>query len=293
MSLPQVYKSNALVEAQYRLSVVEQRIMLACISQVRRDRPITDEKLYSVSAADIATMSDTSTKQAYRELEKAALRLKRREVRLIEEPNGKGHKRKVMLTGWVQTIFYIEEEGRVELRFTKDMLPYLTELSTQFTRYALADVAHMTSAHAIRLYELLCQWRGTGKREVEIDWLREAFQLGDKYPAIKDFKRWVIEPAVEQINEHSPLQVKWDQRKTGRRVTHLTFTFSEKPSERLSKTAGGKARAKAAKPQQRSASALYGIPMAIIEKNARSGELCEDTALRLLDEAKRGKVRGE
>ncbi|WP_139245660.1 replication initiation protein, partial [Halomonas sp. QHL1] len=71
MSQPQIYKSNALVEAQYRLSVAEQRIMLACISQVRRDQPITDDVLYSVSAAEIAAISDTSTKQAYRELEKA------------------------------------------------------------------------------------------------------------------------------------------------------------------------------------------------------------------------------
>ncbi|WP_455233718.1 replication initiation protein, partial [Geopseudomonas aromaticivorans] len=49
-----VYKSNALVEAAYRLSVQEQRILLACISQVRRDETVTDEVLYSVGAADLA-----------------------------------------------------------------------------------------------------------------------------------------------------------------------------------------------------------------------------------------------
>ena len=282
MTDPQVYKSNALIEAQYRLSVVEQRIMLACMSQVRRDQPITDNKLYSVSAVEIATMSDTSTKQAYRELEKAALRLKRREVRLIEEPNGQGRKRKVMLTGWVQTIIYIEEEGRVELRLTKDMLPYLTQLSTQFTKYALADVAQMTSVHAIRLYELLCQWRDVGQREVSIEWLREAFQLEGRYPAIKDFKRWVIQPAIEQINAHSPLWVKWDQRKTGRRVSHLVFSFGEKLPKKL---------AKAGEPSRKSKNrnikgAIYGIPKAVIEAKAKQGESYEDAALRLLDEAR-------
>lgn len=45
-----VYKSNSLVEASYRLSVAEQRILLACISQVRRGETITDEIMYSVSA---------------------------------------------------------------------------------------------------------------------------------------------------------------------------------------------------------------------------------------------------
>lgn len=282
MSQPDIYKSNALVEAQYRLSVAEQRIILACIKQVRRDEKITDDELYSVSATQIAELSGTSTKQAYRELEKAALRLKQRDVRLFEEPNGQGKKRKVMVTGWVQTIIYIEDEGRVELRFTKDMLPYLSELSTQFTRYSLADVAQMTSGHAIRLYELLCQWRNLGRREVSIEWLRQAFQLNDKYPAIKDFKRWVIAPAIEQINEHSPLWVKYVQRKTGRRVSHLTFIFGEKPSEKPIKAR------KVARGGNGSASgAIYGIPMSIIEAKAAKGESYADAALRLLDESRR------
>ena len=282
----QVYKSNALIEAQYRLSVAEQRIMYACISQVRRDQPITDDVLYSVSASELAEMSGTSTKQAYRELEKAALRLKRRDVRLIQEPNGQGRKRKVMITGWVQTIIYIEEEGRVELRLTKDMLPYLTNLTEQFTNFALKDVARMTSSYGQRLYELLIQWRSLGRREVSIDWLRNAFLLEGKYPALKDFKRRVLEPAVEQINEHSPLWVKWDQRKTGRRVSHLVFTFGEKSSEKPVKARKAKASGNAKGKDKSAIGAIYGIPRAVIETKARAGESYEDAALRLLQEAK-------
>jgi hypothetical protein len=126
----------------------------------------------------------------------------------------------------------MENEGRVCLRFNKDMLPYLTELSTQFTKYRLKAVAKMDSAYAIRLYELLMQWQGVGKREVSLDWLRDTFQLGDKYPAMKDLKKWVIEPAVSQINEHSDLSASYTQRKTGRNVTHLTFTFAPKEESR-------------------------------------------------------------
>ncbi len=228
----QVCKSNALVEASYRLSVAEQRIILACISQIRRDQQITDEVLYSVSATEIAGLTGTRSKTTYEELAKAAQRLKRREVRLFEEPNGRGRKPRVMLTGWVQTIVYIEEEGRVELRFTKDMLPYLSEFTEQFTRYALADVARMTSAYAIRLYELLIQWRGTGERVIELDWLRDALQLEGRYSNIRDLKRWVLKPAVAQVNELSPLWVQWEHRKTGRRVTHIVFRFGEKPNSK-------------------------------------------------------------
>jgi plasmid replication initiation protein len=284
MDKPQVYKSNALIEASYRLTPAEQRIMLVCIAQVRRDQPITDEVLYDVTVADYAALVGTDSHSTYKELADAALRLKRREVWITERPNGKGAHEETLVTGWVQSIRYRKNEGRVQLRFTKDMLPYLTQLTEQFTRYALSDVAKLTSSHAIRLYELLCQWKGVGQREVEIDWLRDAFQLGDKYPAIKDFKRRVIDPAVTQINEHSPLWVKWDQRKTGRRVSHLVFTFGDKASKKPKTPAKQKRQPKtAASPQ----GALFGIPQAIIEQNAKPGESYDDAALRLLNESKK------
>lgn len=278
----QVYKSNALVEASYRLSLYEQRIILACIAQVRRDEPLTDQQLYTVSAQQIAEMAKINVDRAYQHLKTASERLFDRRVTLHEAPNGDG-RAKVRLTRWVQEVVYQETLGTVAVRFSQPMVPYLSQLTEQFTRYALADVAKMTSAHAVRLYELLAQWRGSGKREVEIDWLREAFQLGSKYPAVKDFKRWVIQPAVEQINEHSPLWVEWEQRKTGRKITHLSFRFGEKIQE----TQCNLKKEPTKTTQKGSSGALYGIPLAHIEQKAQPGESYEDTALRLLDEAKK------
>ena len=224
-SIPMVYKSNALVEAAYRLSVQEQRIVLACIAQVRRDEPVTDEVMYSVRAEDIAIMAGVPIESSYGQLKAAALRLKRREIRFLYQPTENNKKPRTRITGWVQTVDYIDGDGRVELRFSKDMLPYLTELSREFTKYALADVAKMNSSHAIRLYELLRQWDGIGKRDIELEQLREWLQLEGRYPSIKDFKKWVLDPAIKQINEHSPILASWSQRKTGRKVTHLQFKF--------------------------------------------------------------------
>jgi len=170
------------------------------------------------------------------------------------------------------------------------MLPYLTQLTEQFTRYTLGDAGRLNSGYAIRLYELLCQWRDAGVREVSIEWLRHAFMLDGKYPAIKDFKRWVIVPAVEQVNEHTSLWVKWDQRKTGRRVSHLVFTFGEKAPEKSEKTRKGKTQGNAKGNTNGGSGALYGIPRAVIESKARPGESYEDTALRLLDEARSRKA---
>lgn len=279
----QVYKANALVEASYRLSLYEQRIILACISQVRRDEPLTDQKLYIISAQQISEMTGTRLGTAYQNLKAASERLFDRRVTLHEAPNGQGSTR-VKLTRWVQTVEYRNKEGAVALRFGTDMVPYLSQLTEQFTRYALADVVKMSSAHAIRLYELLVQWRGIGKREVTLEWLREALQLEDRYTNIRDLKRWVIKPAVEQINEHSPLWVKWDQLKTGRRVSHLVFTFGEKAQEGTKKPRKGKAKGRRGGKAPGASGAIYGIPMAVINAQARPGESSDDAAHRILEE---------
>jgi plasmid replication initiation protein len=124
------------------------------------------------------------------------------------------------------------------LLFAPLLLPYLSELQGQFTFYLLENISAMNSIHAIRLYELLMQWKTTGNREIEIDWLKKQFELKDKYNSIKDLKKYVIDPAVKDINTHSNYQVSWTQRKTGRKVTHLTFEFSEKkPPAPLKKVA--------------------------------------------------------
>lgn len=232
MSDPLVFKSNALVEASYRLSLYEQRIILACIAQVRRNELLTDQQLYSVTAQQIAEITQTSLGTAYQNLKAASERLFDRRVTLHEAPNG-GGPATVRLTRWVQEVVYRETTGSISLRFSNAMIPYLSQLTEQFTHYALSDVAKMTSAHAIRLYELLMQWRGIGYREIELEWLRQAMQLEERYSNIRDFKRWVIDPAVEQINKHSPISVSWNQRKTGRKVTHLQFTFGPKKTESL------------------------------------------------------------
>ncbi|XKH61893.1 replication initiation protein (plasmid) [Halomonas sediminis] len=282
---PQVYKANALIEASYRLSLYEQRILLACISQVRRDQPITDTILYSVTASQVAEMSGADVKTAYRDLKSASERLFERRVTIHEAPNGKG-KVSTLLTRWVQSVRYVESEGRIELRFSKDMLPYLTELTEQFTKYALADVARMTSGHSIRIYEMLMQWQGTGEREVSMDWLRKSLQLEGRYPSFKDFRRRVIEPSIEQINEHSPVWVKWDQRKAGRKVTHLRFIFglksqvdNKKADERKkTKRLGGV-----------NDDLVAGIPKSVIDQYANPGESYALAAARLHAERREGK----
>lgn len=261
-----VVKSNALVEASFRLGLNEQRLILTCISQVRRDEILTDQVMYSISASEFSKICGVDQKTAYRELRTAALTLKRREVRITQEPNGAGNHKETLISGWVQSIKYSEKDGTVRLRFNHDIIPYLSELNRSFTTYKLKNVVRMSSSYGVRIYELLTQWLAFKEREVSITWLKESLQLEKKYPNIFDFKRRVLDPAIEDINKNSDLWVKWEQRKTGRKVTHIRFSFGLKKEVPGTKISGDK---------------ILGINKVTIEKNARPGETYEQAASRL------------
>lgn len=228
-----VVKANALANAAYTLTTAEQKVILSAITQVRRDEAVTDEVMFSISANALADMGGFAAKHEYRSLKSATARLFNRYLTVHSEPNGGG--RRVRKLRWIQTADYIEDQGRIEIRFSKDVLPYLNQLSTNFFEYHLKAVAGMTSSYGVRLYEFFMQWQGTGPREVEIDWLRQQWELVDKYPAIKDLKKRVVEPAIADINNHSDLWVTMGQRKTGRRVTHLQFQFGPKEDKKAVK----------------------------------------------------------
>lgn len=276
-----VYKANSVIEASYDLSVAEHRLLLSCFAQIGKEA--TDKRLYRVYARDIAVLAQIPTPDAYRDAAAAAERLYERSVEVYEGPNGTEPPRKRKFR-WIQEAVYAEGEGYVDVRLSTSILPYVNNLLEQYTVYHMQDVARMTSRYAIRVYELLVQWRRRGNRTVEIKWLRRALGVGEKYQNFKDFRRRVIEPAVEQINERSPLQVDWETRKTGRSVTHIEFAFSD---EKLQKAADKQDTPKQkASPSSKRGGAMFGIPAAVIEQQARPGESYEDAALRILEEQK-------
>ena len=221
----QIKKSNALVEAGYRLTLGEHRLILACIAK-SQGQTLNDQTLYEVDALSVVDLVGVTRQTAYGELKDAADRLFNRQITVPYDQAGEAPT--IKRFRWVQQIEYVETLGLVRFQFTSALIPYLSELKERYTVYPIDDVAKMTSIYAIRLYELLVQWRSTGKREIEISWLKKMFQISDSYKSISDLKRWVIEPAIEQINLHSPINVDWKQKKTGRSVTHLVFEFSPK-----------------------------------------------------------------
>lgn len=114
--------------------------------------------------------------------------------------------------------------------FHKRIVPLLSDLRASFTQFTLSDVTEFSSIYTFRIYQLLMQYKSTGYVKISLDDLRFMLVLFDKYPLVADLKRWVIETAVNEINEKSPYAVKYEMLKKGRKFTHLELKFKIKPS---------------------------------------------------------------
>jgi len=75
---------------------------------------------------------------------------------------------------------------------------------------------------------------------IEVSVLREAFELQEKYKVHQDFKKHVINKAIDEINTKSPLSVEYSQIKKGRRIHAYSFKVVDKAKPLCSKSKAAK-----------------------------------------------------
>lgn len=228
-----VAKSNRLIEASYRLSLNEQRLILYAISRCREEqRGFSPGEPITITVEGFAKQfPNVGMGTIYQKLKDALDSLFDRFVTLYDTAPDTGEAR-ITKTRWISTASYLDGSGRLQFIFAPIIIQYITRLEPEFTRYRLEQVGNMTSAHAVRLYELLVQYRMVGKRELSLAELRMMFQLAPtEYKLTANFVNRVIAPSVEQINEHSDLTVSYKTKKTGKAISHFVFKIKSKDRE--------------------------------------------------------------
>lgn len=223
-----VTQSNDLVQATYSMSLNEKRLILMAATQLDPRKPPRRDVAIQISAQDFAeTWEISSAGHAYEGLADAAKRLYERSIK-SQERNKRGDpvKERRWLRGRADY-----GDGVVTLEFNDDLLPYLTLLHERFTTYQLQQVSKLTSFYAIRLYELCAQYKKVGERYEPLDKLRAILDVVDKYPSVKDLRRWIIDPAMKEISETSDLVVSATPRRAGRKV--IGFQFAIEPNEQI------------------------------------------------------------
>ena len=219
-----VTKSNDLVQAAYKLTLNEQRLLLAAIAQIDPRKPMP--RPISITAPDFAEQYGMPIKQAYEALKEATSALYERDIKTFD---GRFKSR----FRWVDRVDYLDGGGETKLYFTVHVQPYLVHLNKSFTTYELKRIADLSSTHSIRLFELLQQFKSTGFYTVSVAGFRELLELGPSYERYSNLKLKVIDPAIAELKEKSGLLIELKTEKKGRSIERLIFKFRDDDQMKL------------------------------------------------------------
>ncbi|MGP4971909.1 replication initiation protein [Psychrobacter aquimaris] len=236
-----VVQSNDLILATYTMTTKEKELLLACISQIdsRPDAPsINKQTKFTVAADEIKKLfyRDSNAKNIYRDIEQASNRLFDREV-VIELPDNE-----VLRTRFVSSVLFSPNTGKVKLAFAEDILPYLTQLKANFTKYKLLEIKELSSIHAIRLYELIVCWIGQYQysKTYELEDFKYVMGIKGKYKQFSELRKYVIDKALEEINESTnyKVSVEYKKKSRGKGYEGLTLKFHKKTLDKLTSEDG-------------------------------------------------------
>lgn len=223
-----VVKSNKLVQALQTLTLSESRLLQLAIVDARETGQglSTDEPL-ELNALRYSKAFNVSPDAAYLALTEAEDSLFKRQFTITNEDGS------VTKSRWIQDANYRKGEGRILVTLTRVVIEHVTKIDgfeQYFTSYHLRKTSEFKSVYAIRLYELLMQWKTIGKTPMfELNKFRSQLGIGiNEYTRMEAFKRRVLDIAIDQINEFSDITIKYEQHKKGRTISGFSFNFKQK-----------------------------------------------------------------
>ncbi|WP_163598197.1 replication initiation protein [Moraxella catarrhalis] len=258
---------NSIVTSAYNLTLNEQRLIYCALKQIPKGVPVEPETQFYISRSDFVELGANpdnvakEIRQATKDLMKKTIHIltplgvkefhwlsevlrydRNAEKKLREKYKNKEDYQKYInslrMYNFLDAntpVSKVSDDTIARVIFHPKVLPLLSDLKASFTQFLLSDVAEFGSIYSYRIYQLFMRYlnKKTGKGWVQIsfDELRYMLVLIDKYPLTADLKRWVLAPAVKEINEKSPLDARYELVKTGRKFVAVKFFFElkEKP----------------------------------------------------------------
>lgn len=218
-----IYKDNKIVEASYKLSLTEQRIILFAISHVNALEKLTEDDIFIITASEYSLAFSIDKREAFREMKKAMENLSNRWVKVIDTADRKTS------VAWISERSMVISNQSIEIRFGTGIAKYLHKLQGNFTKYQIANISGMKSVYAIRVYEMLMQWKTNKEVTLTVDKLRDRLEVYSKsYSAFSNVKLKIIDPAMREICEHSDIVADYELIKKGTKVSAIRFFYKYK-----------------------------------------------------------------
>lgn len=211
-----LFKSNTLIKAKYDFTVAQNRVLQKAFYEIQKNK-VNIAEITQQELKDLIKFKDENTEEGLKEF---LDNLTKNEIMQIKE-NGEWLKVHV-----VSGYKYNDNTKTFNIEIPVLLLQLIHEYTkTGFTPTNLTKYVGLRKTNAQRFYELLRMWTGSKKIiEYSVDEIKGYLMLQNKYKVFKDFRRWVIEPAIEELKEKELLDIyNIEYIKTGKKITSIKF----------------------------------------------------------------------
>ena len=184
-------QDNQLIEACYSMTLNEKRLLLYGISKINPSTFPDSSKPFKFSIDAKEWREQFGGENPYLMLTRAGEKLMSRTL-LLKRKGDDDRLPDETLMNWFDSIRYHKRQSRIVVQFGRSIQIRLAGMLEQFTTIDLLAVSQLNSTHAVRLYELLSQFKSTGYRVMAIDDFRFAMDCVEKHPKTKHLKNQVL-----------------------------------------------------------------------------------------------------
>lgn len=229
-----IIKSNKLILAHFKMTTYEQKIILLCISKIKKNarrtgvEKLNDNLFFELGAKEISEFLNISPRTLYKDLDAISSKLMRYEIEIRDNENERFEK--------IRPFPYSKYEfGRFYLRIEQSMEEHLLELKERFTIYDINNIRMLSSNYSLRIYEVLKSYEWVDEYAFDILEFKQIIGVltikngkveNDLYSRYYDFKKRVLLVAQEEINTFTDITFKFEEIKKGRKVDKLKFYIS-------------------------------------------------------------------
>lgn len=237
-----VYKSHNLIESNYNFSINEQRLIYLASKKlkpryIKSDLKTSQLKTYiahktfeniRIYVTEFKNEFNIKSNAIYKILEKTAADLFEKKFEYMQDDSTYVTKR------WVITCRYNSEEKYVEITFHPDLILDLLLLKNRYGKLEFSAARNFKKSYTHRIYELLQNYLYQKYRTISLESLKEKLDIEPtKYQRFTILKEKVLEPAIEEINKFTNLQVSYTPLRKGRKIGAVKFSINLKETETI------------------------------------------------------------
>lgn len=225
-----IVKKNDLIENFiFNATLMELQILNYAVTMVD---PFKENEgiRYDLDIKQIANLFNTKSKSIYEDYKAALKRLLKRTFSYVDNSG------KVRTSNIVETTIHKDEDEFLSVIFTRYVEARLQQLRDNFTSYSIDKVSMFNSRYGYMLYELFLMYLNKCKKSsvlyrIKVKTLKTRLNLTSNYKLFNDFKRRVIHPALDDINNHSDLIVDYEVERKGKTPVDFIFKIKYKSLE--------------------------------------------------------------